>query len=193
VSTKPATAEHIAATQSAPMPKPKHPAKSSPTVSFSKALAQTDPDARRKAAAILEVLAGVRRPSDAAQALGINGMRYYLLEMRAIQGLVKACEPAKLGPKASPDREVQRLRKQVATLERECARYAALARVAQRAFNLSPPSADKKTATGKRVRRCKPPIRAVKLLARVKASLDSTAVAEQPAPAPASNVSTLAG
>jgi hypothetical protein len=181
---KPSLVEQNSATQPVPIAKPKNPAKPSPTVSFGKALAQTDQDARRKAAAILEVLAGARKPSDAAQALGITVMRYYLLEMRAIQGLVKACEPAKLGPKVSPDREAQCLRRQVATLERECARYAALARVAQRAVNLLPPPADKKTVAGKKVRRNKPPVRAVKLLARVRASLASTAATVQPASAP---------
>jgi hypothetical protein len=181
---KPSVAEPNVATPPAPAAKSKKPAKSSPTAAFGKALAQTGQEARRKAAAILEVLAGVRKPSDAAQALGITPMRYYLLEMRAIQGLVKACEPAKVGPKASPDREAQRLRRLVATLERECARYASLARVAQRAVNLLPPPADKKTAAGKRVRRQKPPVRAVKMLARVKASLDSPAGEAQPAPTP---------
>jgi hypothetical protein len=158
-------------TRPAPAVKPVRPAKPSQAVSFDKALAQTDREARRKAAAILEVLAGARKPSDAAQALGITPMRYYLLEMRAIQGLVKACEPLKLGPKVSPEREAEHLQKQVVTLERECARYAALARVSQRAVNLSPPPVKSKTATGKKVRRHKPPVRAVKLLARLKTSL----------------------
>ena len=98
-------------------------------------------------------------------------MRYYLLEMRAIQGLVQACAPAKLGPKGSPDRQAQLLRKQVAQLERECARYAALARVAQRAVNLSAPAANQKAGAGEKVRRHKPQVRAVKLLARLQASL----------------------
>jgi hypothetical protein len=164
--------------QNPPAPAAKTPHKSKPTLSFEKTLANTDREARRKAAAILEVLAGARKPADAAQALGITAMRYYLLEMRAIQGLVKACEPLKLGPKGSPEKEAQRLRKQVATLERECARYAALARVAQRAVNLLPPPI-KKPAPGKKVRRHKPPVRAVKMLARVKASLESSGAAVQ--------------
>jgi hypothetical protein len=159
---------------------PVPPAKPSHAASFDKALAQTDREARRNAAAILEVLAGARKPSDAAQALGITPMRYYLLEMRAIQGLVKACEPPKLGPKGSPDREVQHLHKQVAKLERDCARYAALARVAQRAVNLSPPPASHKLAAGKKGRRHKPPVRAVKLLARLKSSLQESAPAGAP-------------
>jgi hypothetical protein len=175
---RPALEEQKTVIPSAPEAKPKHPAKSSPMASFNKALAQTGHEARRKAAAILEVLAGARKPSDAAQALGITPMRYYLLELRAIQGLVKACEPVKLGAKVSPERETQRLRKQVTVLERECARYAALARVAQRAVNLSPPPADKKTAGGKKARRSKPPVRAVKILARVKAGLQENTAAE---------------
>ena len=178
-----------AAQNSAPLPavaaRPGRPAKLSKAVSFDKALAQTDREARRKAAAVLEVLAGARKPSEAAQALGITPMRYYLLEMRAIQGLVKGCEPPKLGPKGSPDREAQLLRQQVAKLERESARYAALARVAQRAVNLSPPPANPKPAAGKKARRHKPPVRAVKVLARVQASLqESAAVGTQTASAP---------
>jgi hypothetical protein len=181
---KPVVVEQSSATPPEPAAKPKHPAKTSPAAALGKALAQTDQEARRKAAAILEVLAGVRKPADAAQALGITPMRYYLLEMRAIQGLVNGCEPAKLGPKVSPDREAQRLRKQVGTLERECARYAALARVAQRAVNLSPPPADKKTVAGKKGRRRKPPVRAVRILARVKTSLGNPAAPAEPAPEP---------
>jgi hypothetical protein len=168
---KPGSAAILAANGGASADKPVRPAKPSQTVSFEQALAQTDREARRKAAAILEVLAGARKPSEAAQALGITAMRYYMLEMRAIQGLVKACEPPKLGPKGSPDREEHKLRKQVAHLERERARYAALARLSQRAINLSPPPVKSKTASGKKIRKHKAPVRAFKLLARLKSSL----------------------
>ena len=176
---KPVLVEQNSGTRPATAAKPKQPAKLSHTASFNQALAQTEREARRKAAAILEVLAGARKPSDAAQALGITPMRYYLLEMRAIQGLVKACEPPKLGPKGSPDREAHKLRKQVAYLERERARYAALARLSQRAINLSPPPVKLKTATGKKARKSKPPVRAVKLLERLKSSLQEGASAER--------------
>lgn len=169
----------LAATEGAPATKPA--AKLKPAQSFEKTLAGTDREARRKAAAILEVLAGARKPSEAAEALGITPMRYYLLEMRAIQGLVKGCEPLRLGPKVSAEKEAQGLRKQIQALERECARYAALARVAQRAVNLLPPPLTK-TVEGKRGRRRKGPVRAFKLLARVKASLESPGTAAQPAP-----------
>jgi len=172
---QPGNAAILAANGGAPAVKPARPAKPSQAVSFDKALAQTDREARRKAAAILEVLAGARKPADAAAALGITPMRYYLLETRAIQGLVKACEPLKLGPKVSAERVAEHLQKQVVTLERERARYAALARVAQRAVNLSPPPVKLKTAAGKKARKHKPPVRAVKLLARLKSSLEESA------------------
>jgi hypothetical protein len=41
-------------------------------------------EAQRMAAAILEVLAGVRTPTDAASALGIGVPRYYIYEQRAL-------------------------------------------------------------------------------------------------------------
>ena len=53
--------------------------------------AGASPQARRQAATILEVLAGVRRPSEAAQVLEISLPRYYQLEQRALAGLVSAC------------------------------------------------------------------------------------------------------
>src|SRR4051794_22583 len=58
----------------------------------SSAFAQASPEARRVAAAILEVLAGVQTPGEAATGLGISLPRYYQLEMRAVAGLVVACE-----------------------------------------------------------------------------------------------------
>jgi hypothetical protein len=49
--------------------------------------------ARQLAAGILEVLAGVRSPLQAAQALGLSLPRYYQVESRALRGLLEACEP----------------------------------------------------------------------------------------------------
>ena len=43
-------------------------------------------DAQRFATGILEVLAGVRTPTDAAAAMGISVPRYYLWEQRASGG-----------------------------------------------------------------------------------------------------------
>jgi hypothetical protein len=47
--------------------------------------------------AILEVLAGLRTPAEAAQSLQISLPRYYVLETRALEGLVAGCEPKPLG------------------------------------------------------------------------------------------------
>src|SRR5262245_30685610 len=54
-------------------------------------------EARRLAAAILEVLAGARTPTQAAQALGLSLPRYYLLESRALHGILVACERRSVG------------------------------------------------------------------------------------------------
>src|SRR5207237_1267514 len=53
--------------------------------------------ARRLAAMVLEVLAGARTPTEAAQALELCVPRYYQLESRALRGLLAACEPAPPG------------------------------------------------------------------------------------------------
>lgn len=43
------------------------------------------PEARKLAAAILEVLGGTLTPADAAAAMGVSPPRYYLLESRALR------------------------------------------------------------------------------------------------------------
>jgi hypothetical protein len=49
---------------------------------------QSSAQANRRAALILEVLAGVRLPSEAAQALGVSVTHYYLMERGAGKKLV---------------------------------------------------------------------------------------------------------
>jgi hypothetical protein len=98
-------------------------------------------DAKRVAGAILEVLAGVRSITDAALGLGVTPARYYLLEARAVAGLIAACEPRSPGPQTGHglQAEVDRLRAERDRLRDEAARYQALARIAQTAFG--PPCA----------------------------------------------------
>lgn len=96
-------------------------------------------EASQIAAAILEVLAGVRTPTQAAQVLSLSIPRYYLLEQRALAGLVQACEPRPRGPTVDPQREVRQLEKQVTRLQQECGRQQALVRAAQRTIGLAPP------------------------------------------------------
>jgi hypothetical protein len=108
-------------------------------------------DARRTAAAILEVLAGVRTPAEAATALGLALPRYYQMETQALRGLVAACAPRPKGRQRSVASEVAALKRETERLRREAARHQALARAAQRAVGLAPPAPVK--AAGKKTRR----------------------------------------
>ena len=107
--------------------------------------------ARRQAAAILEVLAGVRRPNEAAQVLGTSLPRYYQLEQRALAGLVSACEPAPRGPRHDHARQLARLEREKQRLQRECDRQQALVRMAERSLGLPGPAAVKPPAKGQEV------------------------------------------
>ena len=68
-----------------------------PTGPGSTAKAAVSREAQQLAAVILEVLAGVRTPTQAAAVLGFSVPRYYLWEQRAIEGLARACEPRPKG------------------------------------------------------------------------------------------------
>ena len=106
-------------------------------------------EANRLAVVILEVLAGVNTPADAAAALKVSLPRYYVLEKRALDGLVAACEPKPLGKQPTPETRIAALEK----AERECARQQALVRVARRSVGLSATTAPSRPASKKRDRR----------------------------------------
>lgn len=97
--------------------------------------------AKRLAAAILEVLAGARTPTEAATALGLSVPRYYQVEAQALRGLLAACEPKPRGRVRSAETEVKTLSQENQRLQRELTRHQTLARAAQRAMGLSPPAA----------------------------------------------------
>lgn len=121
-------------------------------------------ETKRLATAILEVLAGVRTPADAAKTLEISLSRYYLLEQRALAGLLAACEPRSKGPQRSVERQVVQLERELASSRRECARQQALVRAAQRAVGLAPPQAAKAADKngGPKSRRRRPTARALR-------------------------------
>jgi hypothetical protein len=96
-------------------------------------------EARRLAAAILEVLAGARTPADAAAAVGVSLPRYYQLETAALRGLLAACEPKPRGRQEGAGKAMDRLRQENQRLQREVGRQQALVRAAQRAVGLAPP------------------------------------------------------
>jgi hypothetical protein len=101
-------------------------------------------EARRAACVVLEVLGGERTAGEAAEALAMSTSAYYLLEQRALDALVVACEPRPPGWVATAQWELGGLRKKYAMLERECARYQALARLAQRTMGLAAPKKEER-------------------------------------------------
>jgi len=141
-------------------------------------------EARRLAAAILEVLAGTRTPTQAAQALGLSLPRYYALELRALQGMLVACEPRSMGRGQSPQSALAALRRECDQLRRECTRQQTLVRAAQRSIGLAPPVAPARRPlpNGKLRRRRKPTARALRAVARLTEENRPPAVAVTPAP-----------
>ena len=125
-------------------------------------------EARQLAAAILEVLAGARTPTEAAQSLNMSLPRYYTLEVRALQGLLDACEPRRRGGGRKGD-SLTALRLECERLRRESARQQALLRAAHRTVGLSAPApADRPATAGKIRRKRRPTARALKAAARLK-------------------------
>jgi hypothetical protein len=117
------------------------------------------------AAAVLEVLAGVRTPTEAAQALSIPVPTYYHLEVRALHALVAACEPRTRGRARSGARVEDKLKKECERLRRECQRQQALARAAQRTIGLAPlPAAPASQGKKRRKRRAVRALQTVALL-----------------------------
>ena len=139
-------------------------------------------DAQRFAAVILEVLAGVRTPTNAASVLGVSVPRYYLWEQRALEGMVAGCEPRPVGRAAGERHQLAVLQKEVARLTQDCARQQALVRASQRTLGLGPPSPPKTAvkasgkAAGKKARKRRPVVRALKAAAtlRVAATTEET-------------------
>lgn len=137
--------------------------------------AKSSAEANRRAAVILTVLAGERLPSEAAEVLGVSVTHYYILERKALEGLLGACERKPQGPPGPTiEQQVVRLEKQLEQARRECQRQAALVRSTQRALGLpasSGPSGKTKSkgagdsnskAAGRKRRRRKPTVRALR-------------------------------
>ncbi len=137
-----------------------------------------DETAKKNAAVILEVLAGLRTPQGAAETLGITSMRYYVLERRAMEGMVQSLAPRPKGKQKRPENTLAEVRREKERLEREVGRLQALVRVSERRMHLPPPpSRGKKTEGGKRRPR-RPQVRAEKIITLLRAP-DT-----QPAPTP---------
>jgi hypothetical protein len=137
-------------------------------------------EALRMAAVILETLGGLRTTQEASLVLEIALPRYYLLETRALQGMVTALEPRPKGRRPDPGLELIRLREDVERLEREVLRYQALHRASQRALGL--PKEEAAPASGKAKR--KAPVRRARKKSRGERVLEGVArkVGKIPAP-----------
>lgn len=140
-------------------------------------------EACRLAAAILEVLGGIRLPADAAKALNVSLPRYYQLESRALAGLLAACEPRQKGRVRSVESELDALRKKLECSQREAARYSALARIAQRTVGLAAPQPVKREPGKRRTK--KPTVRALRAVDVIKSmssgETSAGSAGEQPA------------
>jgi hypothetical protein len=118
-------------------------------------------EARRLAAAVLEVLAGARTPSQAAEALSVSLPRYFQLESRAMRALLAGCEARPRGHRRSAEKEVNVLRRQQERLERELSRQQSLVRLAQRTIGLAPVKVEAGKPQSKKRRR-RPVVRALR-------------------------------
>jgi hypothetical protein len=141
-------------------------------------LGQRSREAKQRAAAILEVLAGARTPTQAAQALGVSLARYYVLEDQALAGLVLACEPQPRGRSADDGRRLASLQRDCERWQRECARQQTLVRLAQRSIGLTPPAPPVAAKDKGKKRRCRRPV--------VRALTAAQQLRQEPAAAPAS-------
>jgi hypothetical protein len=155
-------------------------------------------EAKRQAAVVLEVLSGLRGPSEGSEAMGLSLNRYYQLETRALQGLIAALEPRPRGRQRRPEDEIGMLRHEKERLERELARAQALVRAAQRSIGIPAATRDHRRSMkgkavgqdGKPVRRRRRVVRATKAIAMLRQTVEMTPRAEPRAeskPSPAAS------
>jgi hypothetical protein len=105
-------------------------------------------EAKRKAAIILEALAGLRTIQSASTELEIALPRYYVLETRMLQAMVNGLEPRLRGRKRNIETELKQLSAENENLLRGIQRLQALYRATQRAVGIKEGDRTKK-AKGK--------------------------------------------
>src|SRR5213594_2623003 len=129
-------------------------------------------EAKKLSALVLETLAGVKTPQDAAKDAGVSAQRFYGLETRALQGIVRSLEPRRKGRQKGAEQLLVEAIKEKDRLVRDLARTQALLRSAHRVIGVPPPPSSEKPGKieerGKRKRRPGP--RAVKAVAVLRAS-----------------------
>jgi hypothetical protein len=143
-------------------------------------------EAKRLAAVILEVFAGVRTLPQAAEALQMSLTRFYYLEARAMRGLLEACEPKRRGPQVNPERELAAIRRENERLRQDLGRQQSLVRIAQRTIGLNPPPPPKAATkpSGKKSKKRKPVVRALSLATRLQQEVPTPEPANDMGPSP---------
>ena len=133
-------------------------------------------EAQAVAAAILECLAGLRSPPEAATLLNISLPRYYQLEARALEGLVAALAPRPQGKQPSLELRVKQLEKELLDAQRACVRQEALVRVTQRSLGLAALAKPKPPApSGTKRKSRKPMVRALRAAQALRAQAEADA------------------
>lgn len=122
--------------------------------------ASEDAEAKRLCAILLEVLGGVRTPTDAAGVLGVSVPRYYALEARGLRGLLKACQRRAKGRRRTAESELAHLRMDLERVTQERDRLGALLRTSQRALGISAPPKPPAARAGRKRKR--PQVRALR-------------------------------
>ena len=153
---------------------------------------QITPEARKQAAAVLEVLAGLRTPEQAAEALSVSLPTYYNLETRALRGLFQGCLPQPPGRSMVLGAKLRAAELRCATLEKQVQRYQALLRTAQRNVGLMPVTTPVKS-DGKRRRRRKPSVRALRAVAALRENGGPAEATAAPSSSEALSPSTVVG
>jgi len=125
------------------------------------------PETRRRAAIVLEVMAGVRTCPQAAGSLGLSLAAYYNLEQRALEGLVQGCKPLQIGRQKRLDNQVYALERQCQMLQQDLLRYQALVRAQQRSAGLTAPPEPVKVKGKRGVK--KPQVRALRVVKQLQA------------------------
>lgn len=129
-------------------------------------------DAKRVAAVVLDVLAGVRTPTQAAATLSVSLPRYYQLEARGLEGLIAACEPKPRGRQVTASSELARLKRETERLRRDLARQQALVRMTQRTVGVAPPT-PAASAPGRKRKPRKATVRATRRAEQLRAEVGS--------------------
>lgn len=142
-------------------------------------------EARQAAAVVLESVCGLCSVEEASARLGIAPPRYYVLETRALQGLIAALEPLPRGRRQTPQSKIEEIARENARLQRDLRRYQALHRAATRAMGIAPKPAGSADIPKAKKRRMRKRTRAERVVEILRRPTPEPAVAAAPEPPPA--------